>query len=64
MQVDTTSPEELEVMREMGFPNRLEIAGPDGFSSCFFNEGGEVLISQLTKLLRSLYKKTDFQGLL
>lgn len=39
MQVDTSSPSETEVMKEIGFLNRYRAAGSDGLSLSFFKDG-------------------------
>lgn len=54
MQMDTSPPSEMEVMREMGFLKRDKAAGSDGLSPSLFKDDDEVLTSELRKLLGSI----------
>lgn len=54
MQIDTTSPSEMEVIEEIGFLKRYKAAVSDGLSPFSLDNGGDVLTSDLTKLLRSI----------
>lgn len=51
-------PLEMEMMREMGFLRSYRARGSHGLSPSFFkDDGGEVLTSKLTKLLRSIWER-------
>jgi hypothetical protein len=56
LSVDTTPPTEQEVLREIRLLKRHKAAGPDKLSPSLFKDGGSVLVSQLTKLLHSVWE--------
>ena len=55
LKVDTSPPSEQEVLREVGHLKRHKAAGPDRLSPSLFKDGGVALISELTKLLHSVW---------
>lgn len=57
VQVDTSLPFGMEVIREMGFPERFKTIGLGGLSSSFSKHDGEFFISELSNLQRSIWAK-------
>lgn len=53
MQVGASHPSEMEVIREIRFVKGHKTAGPSGPSPSF-KDGGDVLTSELTKILESI----------
>lgn len=55
MQVDTSLPFEIELIREI----RCKAAGPDGLSPSFLKYGGEVSTSELPEILGSIQRREE-----
>lgn len=59
LQIDTSPPSEMEVIRELGFLERPKAAGPCGVLLSFFKSGGQVLVSELTEFLGLIWTNTS-----
>lgn len=55
LQVDDSVLSEMEMIKETGFLKEHKAPGPDGLQSSFFTTSEEVLPSQLTKVLGSVW---------
>lgn len=62
MQVDASPPFELEALREMGFLEGHEVAGPDSLSPSFLKDGGE-LLTRVSKTPGTNVGRRDWYGL-
>lgn len=63
LQAGVSSATGTEVIRDMGFLKKYKAAEPKGLHPSYDKDGGEVLTSELTKLMGCLNKGSDSQGM-
>lgn len=57
--VDTSPFSETKVTREMDFPKKYKAVGPNDLSPFLLKDGGEVLTSKVSKLLRLVWEREE-----